>query len=83
VRLVIVDGMNNHDWPRANRSPKDILEGSGRFKVEFTTSPTDNSPKEAWEKWRPDFAKCDVVLSNFNDGQLFAAILDRIGRLAM
>jgi hypothetical protein len=31
IRLLIVDGQNNHDWPRTTRILKDILESSGRF----------------------------------------------------
>jgi polyhydroxybutyrate depolymerase len=60
--------MNNHDWPRATKILKDILEGSGRLKVDVSTSPAGDAPKEAWDNWRPDFAKYDVVLSNFNGG---------------
>jgi type 1 glutamine amidotransferase len=66
--LLIVDGMNNHDWPRATRLLKQILAGSGRFNVDVATSPADDAPAAAWEQWRPRFARYDVVLSNFNGG---------------
>ena len=68
LALLIVDGMNNHDWPRASRTLKEILESSGRFTVDISTSPAADAPKEAWDQWRPEFAKYDVVLSNFNGG---------------
>ena len=68
LSLLIVDGMNNHDWPRATKILSGFLERSGRFRVEVSTSPAANAPKEAWDRWRPDFAKYDVVLSNFNGG---------------
>ena len=55
LSLLIVDGMNNHDWPRATKILKEILEGSGQFKVEVSTSPSADASKEAWDKWRPDF----------------------------
>jgi hypothetical protein len=66
--LLIVDGMNNHDWPRATRILKEILASSGLFRVEVSTSPAADVPKEVWDQWRPEFAKYDVVLSNFNGG---------------
>ena len=68
IRLLIVDGQNNHDWPRATRVLKEILEGSGRFAVDVSTSPAAGSSQAAWNKWRPDFSKYAVVLSNFNGG---------------
>ena len=39
IRLLIVDGQNNHDWPRATRILKGILESSGQFTVGVSTSP--------------------------------------------
>jgi type 1 glutamine amidotransferase len=68
IRLLIVDGQNNHDWPRATRILKGILEGSGRFAVDVSTTPAAGAPQSAWDHWRPDFAKYGVVLSNFNGG---------------
>jgi len=68
LSLLIVDGMNNHDWPRATRILKEILEDSGLFAVDVSTSPPANARKEAWDQWRPQFAKYRVVLSNFNGG---------------
>jgi len=66
--LLIVDGMNNHDWPRATKILKGILQGGGRFNVDVSTSPTADAPFRAWQQWRPPFARYDVVLSNFNGG---------------
>ena len=68
LSVLIVDGMNNHDWPRATRILRSILEGSGRFTVEVSTTPPTSQPAEAWDGWRPDFLKYDVVVSNFNGG---------------
>lgn len=70
ARLLIVDGMNNHDWRRATAILKEILEGSGQFTVEVSTSPAADAGKEAWDRWRPEFKRYDVVLSNFNGGHL-------------
>lgn len=68
--LLIVDGMNNHDWPRATGVLKEILEGSGQFLVDVATSPPASAPKEAWASWQPNFRKYAVVVSNFNGGHL-------------
>jgi type 1 glutamine amidotransferase len=70
LSVLIVDGMNNHDWPRATRILKEIYEQSGRFTLDVSTTPPTSQPAEAWEKWRPDFGKYDVVVSNFNGGHL-------------
>lgn len=68
LSVLIVDGMNNHDWPRATRILKGVLESSGRFTVDVSTSPTADAPQEAWDRWRPQFTNYDVILSNFNGG---------------
>jgi len=68
LSVLIVDGMNNHDWPRATKILSGFLESSGRFTVEVSTSPAADASNEAWDRWQPDFAKYDVVLSNFNGG---------------
>jgi len=70
ISVLIVDGMNNHDWQRGTRLLKTILEDSGLFTVEVSTSPTSkNASPEEWAKWRPDFAKYQVVVNNFNGGE--------------
>jgi polyhydroxybutyrate depolymerase len=66
IRLLIIDGQNNHDWPRATTILKEILEGSGLFAVDVSTSPSASATRETWDKWRPEFAKYRVVLSNYN-----------------
>jgi type 1 glutamine amidotransferase len=69
ISVLIVDGMNNHDWERGTKLLKAILENSGRFTVDVSTSPTNkNAPPEEWAKWHPDFAKYQVVVDNFNGG---------------
>ena len=68
LSVLIVDGMNNHDWQRGTRIVKKILLDSGLFSVEVSTSPAGKDAKAAWDAWRPDFSKYDVVLSNFNGG---------------
>src|SRR3954467_15406731 len=71
ISVLIVDGMNNHDWPRATGILRSIYEASGRFRVDVSTTPPTpptSQPADAWNAWRPDFSKYDVVVSNFNGG---------------
>ena len=68
VRALIVDGANNHDWPRATRILREILLETGRFTVNVATSPATDASSEAWTRWRPKFEDYDVVVSNFNGG---------------
>ena len=50
LSVLIVDGMNNHDWPRNTRILRSILEGSGLFTVEVSTSPTNTASAEEWDR---------------------------------
>jgi len=70
LKLLIVDGQNNHNWKATSPVLKSFLEKSGRFTVTVSTSPARNGSEAAWAKFRPDFASADVVLSNYN-GQLW------------
>jgi type 1 glutamine amidotransferase len=66
LRVLIVDGQNNHNWRGMTPPIKADLESSGRFTVDVVTTPVAKSPKSAWDSFHPDFAKYDVVLSNYN-----------------
>lgn len=68
LRVLILDGQNNHNWKETTRATRATLEACGRFTVEVATSPGDREDKAAWEAFLPDFDAYDVVLSNFNDG---------------
>ena len=68
LKVLIVDGANNHDWPRATRILREILIETGRFAVEVATSPSADASSADWAQWRPKFADYDVVVSNFNGG---------------
>ena len=67
IRVLIIDGVNNHDWESTTAANRATLEATGRFVVDVSTSPPKRAPREEWETWRPSFAAYDVVLSNFND----------------
>ena len=70
LKLLIVDGQNNHNWKSTTPVLKSFLEKSGRFTVTVATSPGRNGKDADWAKFRPNFAAADVVLSNYN-GQLW------------
>jgi type 1 glutamine amidotransferase len=67
IKVLIVDGVNNHDWKRTTIATKATLEQTGRFTVDICTSPSRNASKKEWNAWRPNFFDYQVVVSNFND----------------
>ncbi|MEM7313302.1 MAG: ThuA domain-containing protein [Planctomycetota bacterium] len=61
IKVLLVDGQNNHDWKRCSPVMKETLEATGRFTVERATV-----TKENVAEFNPDFKAYDVVLSNYN-----------------
>lgn len=76
VRVLIVDGQNNHNWKGTTPILKDFLTKSGRFSVDVATTPVKGQPKEAWDSFRPRFADYGAVLSNYN-GELWPEPVQR------
>jgi len=70
VRVLIVDGANNHDWRAMTEALQAILRANGDFLVDVSTSPPPGASADAWKRWRPAFADYDVVVNNFNGGHL-------------
>jgi uncharacterized protein len=70
LRVLVIDGINNHDWQAGTKEIGRILEATGRFTVDVSTSPPKDAPRADWDTWRPDFKGRDVVVSNFNGGHL-------------
>jgi type 1 glutamine amidotransferase len=64
IRVLIVDGQNNHAWQETTPVLKKILEHSGRFTVDVATSPAAKSGKMA--EFKPKFADYKVIVSNYN-----------------
>jgi type 1 glutamine amidotransferase len=122
IRVVIIDGQNNHDWRATTPFMKKALESSGRFVVDVATGPTHpgnppgmpgRGPKKPadpipgyakalerymdaaraysanMDRFRPNLAKYDVVLSNYNGeywNDSFATDLDaavRSGKIGL
>jgi uncharacterized protein len=69
IRVLIVDGINNHDWKRATHDITEILTRAGLFSVDVSTTPPREAPAAAWDSWRPVFADYQVVINNFNGGE--------------
>jgi len=66
IRVLIVDGFSNHDWRKTTGFIEEVLEGSGRFDVDVSTSP-ETADAVGWEDWRPSFADYAVVIQNSNN----------------
>lgn len=66
IKVLIVDGQNNHNWKAMTPPMRETLLATGRFAVDVVTSPEPKAAKEAWASFQPDFGKYDVVLSNYN-----------------
>ena len=69
IRVLIVDGQNNHNWRATTPVLKKILEDSGRFTVAVSSNlkPGDK-PGEVQDTvpFPPDLTQYDVLLSNYN-----------------
>ncbi|MDA2927096.1 ThuA domain-containing protein [Acidobacteria bacterium AH-259-G07] len=63
LKALIIDGQNNHDWKATTPVLKTILQDSGLFTVEVATSPPQGADIS---RFKPEFAKYDVVVSNYN-----------------
>lgn len=66
LKLLIVDGQNNHNWQTTTPFMKTVLEKTGRFTVSVATTPPKEAPQDAWAAFQPDFKAHQVVLSNYN-----------------
>lgn len=66
LKVLIIDGQNNHKWDITTPVLKNALESSGAFTVDVSTTPPKNAPKEAWNTWKPSFKDYRAVVSNYN-----------------
>jgi len=66
IRVLIIDGRNNHDWRSTTPVLEAVLENTGRFAVDVATAPDGQD----FAGFRPDIPRYDVVLSNYN-GELW------------
>lgn len=63
LKVLLVDGQNNHDWKTTSPVLKQILEENGLATVEVATSPAKG---EDMSGFAPNFAAFQVVVSNYN-----------------
>ena len=68
IKVLLVDGQNNHDWKLTSPEFKKILEDTGIFAVDVATAPAKGPELAAF---KPDFAAYRAVVSNYN-GSLWA-----------
>jgi len=69
IRVVIIDGQNNHDWRTTTPILKKALEDCGLFTVDVSSNLKPNDKPGNIEKtvpFPPDLGKYDVLLSNYN-----------------
>jgi uncharacterized protein len=75
IKVLIIDGQNNHKWDTTTPVMKASLEASGVFAVDVSTSPPDKKkakPEQVatlpdqWKAWRPKFSDYAAVISNYN-----------------
>jgi type 1 glutamine amidotransferase len=70
IKVLLLDGQNNHNWKATTPIMVDALEKDDFCKVTVSTSPPKNSPQDAWNTWKPKFSDYDVTLTNYN-GELW------------
>lgn len=61
IKLLIIDGQNNHEWQETSPLLKRMLEQAG-FRVDVATSRPEGGDLS---DFRPDFSRYAVVLSNY------------------
>ncbi|MFN4259264.1 MAG: ThuA domain-containing protein [Gemmataceae bacterium] len=69
IRVILIDGQNNHNWRATTPVLKGILEDTGQFTVDVSSNlkPDDKPGMIApTVPFPPDLSKYDVVLSNYN-----------------
>src|SRR5437773_4105672 len=75
IRVLIIDGQNNHQWQLTTPLMKKVLEDCGRFTVDVATSPpkppAPAKPKEetpeALAKYKEDLAKFKDAEARYNE----------------
>src|ERR1700761_7239155 len=63
LKVLLVDGQNNHQWQVTTPELKKILEENGLATVEVATAPAKGADMSTF---KPDFAAYQVVVSNYN-----------------
>ena len=73
LHALIIDGQNNHNWKGTTPVLRKIIEDTGLFQVDVLTAPASGQPMA---DFKPDFAKYQVVMLNYNGDEWPQAIRD-------
>ncbi|RIK75373.1 MAG: trehalose utilization [Planctomycetota bacterium] len=63
LRVLLIDGQNNHQWQKTTPILVQHLKESGRFVADVVTTPPAGADMA---RFRPNFSDYDVVMSNYN-----------------
>ena len=63
LRVLLIDGQNNHDWKSSSPWIKQVLESTGMFQVDVATSPGKGGDMSTF---KPDLKPYRAVVSNYN-----------------
>jgi type 1 glutamine amidotransferase len=63
MKVLIVDGQNNHAWQETTPVLKRLIEETGMFDVDVATTPRKGGDMSTF---RPEFSRYRVVVSNYN-----------------
>jgi len=68
IRVILIDGQNNHAWRLTTPLLKKLLESTKRFKVDVSSNLKKGDKPGSVETvpFPPDLSKYDVLLSNYN-----------------
>ena len=66
MRVMLLDGQNNHNWRSTSPVLKKLLDETGLFDTTIVTAPEVASPEFA--SFKPDFSAHRVVVMNYNNG---------------
>lgn len=66
IKVLLLDGQNNHNWKATTPVIVEALERDNFSKVTVSTSPPKKSSQDAWKTWKPNFQNYDVTLTNYN-----------------
>src|SRR5690349_13956867 len=69
IRIILIDGQNNHNWRATTPGVKQALENTGRFTVDVSSNLKEGDKPGTIKEtvaFPPDLGKYQVVLSNYN-----------------
>lgn len=67
IKLLLLDGRNNHKWQETTPVLLGILNSSGLFTVDVATSPPEEADAAAQAAFAPDFSAYAAVVMHWND----------------